>query len=786
MRLHTKRITGWLKSSVLSVIGLTIAISATLLVAWYLFFEASFDGSHANRHRIYRVSMEINAGGTQSEYAATGALAGREIVRKYPLFEHYASFRIVEGDNPIRHRDRAYPGNRVYAANNQVFKVFSYGSVVGSLDHALAHPGSIVLTRRLAAKIFGRRECLNQVIELEGEPFTVTAVLEDIPPNSDLVFDALVHDAKTVTGEEERLQSYFDTDYYTFVLRRESGRPRDAATVLNHYSKEFNALLRQEAGTDFTVRFRGTPLPDLHLSPPLLLDTPKGNADTLYTLSLLALFLVVIGVTNFVNTNIVTAYKKATGIGLKRLFGVSNRRVQWEFIAGAGLVVGVSTGLSVLVVAGLLRYTGFAREVAFWPGLPQSLGFVGSLALLLVLLSSLGGMVPAGHMARHPVAKLLKDKVVLVSHRSWSHRIILFFQLAVSAGLVIFTLELYRQLAFFNRHPPGFDRESVLVINPGKAAGRNAALLAFKKNLLNQSAVRNVSFCQSIPGEAAGEEIFYVLKDGRKKELVYSFIRADEHYFALLGIPVVQGRSFNAVHDAHALIVTKSFMNHFPGLNPAAIRISQDTTKAIVGVVADYHQTSFHHPREPLVFRKLDPSKDEVRRILVKAEAGSLATIRREWNRLNLGVPFDYAFLGDFIDQQYERENRLLTVFVACSGVAIALSFFGLFSVLSIIIQGRRKELAVRTVLGGSLSTHFRLLAGPFLRLVPVVFLVTVPVCHVLIGQWRQHYALSADPSASPYLVALLGVVGVIALNIGYLLYRSLRANLAALIKREY
>lgn len=773
----------WFRSSAFSVIGLTITVSANLLIFWYIFFETSFDTGNANFHRIYRISMDISANGEASGYAATGALVGAELVKKYPVFTDYASFRIINGKTDIKHNDRLYSTDGIYAVNKEVFNVFSCKAIEGSLNDALTNPGSVVLTQTLAEKVFGKNPCLNKVIELKDQPYVVSAVIKDIPLNADLRFNALVYDTNRVSGLENIIQSYFDTDYYTYVMGREGSRSPGMNAILDNYSKDFNELLKK-TGTDFTVKFKTTPLSGLHFAQPLLMDTPKGNKNNLYSLLLLAVFLLLIGITNFVNFSIVKSYKTATSVGLKRLFGVRKEQIIWEFIRRSSLVVLVAVVISVIVVAILFRTVSALNGILFFPTIGQVLGFIAALTLLLIIIGSLGGIIPVQHMSGYSVAKLLKNKLVMISHNSLSHRVVLFLQLAISAGLIIFTMELYRQLKFFNNFNLGFEKENVLVADLGQVKN-NTSLAAFKKNLLNQSGVEKVSFCQSIPGEHPGKEIFYVSKEGKKAELVYSYLKVDEDYFSLLGISNEGGRNFNEAYDDNALIVTKTFLNNFPLKTLQEIKIATDTTKEIVGVVKDFHQTSFHNPMEPLVFRKLNVSKEGAAKVLIKTSPGSLEKIRHEWQKMGFNAPFNYYFLSDFINSQYEKENRLLSIFVTCSLVAISLSFFGLFTILSIIIKNRKRELAIRIVLGGTLTTNFFLLFRPFAVLLPVVFLIVCPLVFYFIQQWRNNYAYSASTSVFPYLTTLTLIIILVSINVSYLLYRSLKVNITTLIRTE-
>jgi putative ABC transport system permease protein len=776
----------WLRQSALTILGLTVSIAISLLIVWYVGFETSFDKDQPNYDRIYRVTMGIATNGSEDRYAATGELLGEELTKNYPAIETYASFKLMADKSRIRHSNKEY-FSKVFGVNNDVFKVFSYQPVEGRLDSALTNPASIVLTQSLAHKLFGDKPCINEPVTLNNRQFAVTAVIRDIPYNADLRFDALVYVHDTAEDQDDALQSYFDTDHYTFILAQEKAKQKDVQAAIDHFGSQTLNPLLHTAGVKFSIHFRGTPLSALHFSDPLLMDTPKGNATNLYILSLLALFLLVIGIANFVNYNIVISYKRAAKIGLKRLCGITNGRIVWESTRESVLGVVLALCISVAFLIPGMNYIKTLEEMRYVPDFGQILTYLSILVALMVLIGCLGGIIPARHMTRQTVGELLRNKMALVSHKSRSHKVILFLQVTVSAILIILTLELHRQLRYFSTQDLGFNGESVLVIHMPEGH-HGSELEAFRNGLLHRSGIRNVSFSGSVPGEEPGKEIFYTkVKGGKGKrtEAVYTFIRADDHYLDMLGIPIVKGRNFDRLSDGNALVVTLALMKKFSFLEPGDIRVTTDTVKNIVGVIKDFHQTSLRDLIGPVVIGKLNPLNDDVRDILVKTPPGNLAFIENEWKKLGLDIPFDYYFLSDYFNEQYEREDRLLGIFIVCAAVAIVISCLGVFSISAIVIRGRTKELAIRSVLGSTVEHNFALLAKPFLSLVMIAFLVVCPLSYWFIQRWRENYAYSSSPSAAPYIWALLLIVLLISVNIGYLFYRLFRGKVSTLLKNE-
>ncbi|GGA93530.1 ABC transporter permease [Puia dinghuensis] len=768
----------------MSVLGLAISITVSLLIFRYIVFETNYNKDQVNRGRIYRVSMGIKANNSEDYYAATGGLLGSELAKNYPAIETYASFKMFDGKPKIQHNTDVFLNERIFEVNPQAFKIFSFEPIEGELATALNNPGSIVLTRTLARKLFGDKRCLKEFVEINKQAYAVTAVIEDRPSNSDLQFDALVYYPPATRTDDEALQSYFDTDHYTYILQKAGSSERDITTALDNFGTNVINPLVHNAGVKFSLKFEATALSILHFSKPLLMDTPKGNANNLYILSLLAVFLLIIGIANFVNYNIVTSYKKAVSIGLQKLYGIGQGRIIRQFIGRSLLGVAVSLMIAILLTLFASHFVDALGHIRFTLGTTQTLAYAVTIILISTFIGCLGGIIPAYHMSNQSIARLLANKMTLVSHSSWSHKTILFLQLTISSGLIILTLELHRQLLFFNKQDLGFKTENLVVIDVPDGVN-NSQLEVFRTNLLSHPNIKAVSLSASVPGDEPSKEIFYSKKNGKRSETVYTYIKADENYLNVLGIPITTGRNFDRVSDDNSVIVTRSFLNKYPDLDPTRIRIATDTVKPIVGVIGDFHQTSFHDPISPIIIGKLDLKKEAVSKVLIKADPGALAIIRKEAARLNFDTPLKYYFLSDYFQNQYARENRLLTLFMMCSFIAILVSCLGVFSISSIIVKGRSKELAIRSVLGGSLADNIGLIFKPFGYILLVVFLFVCPASFFLIQKWRENYAYSSNPSLLPYVYSLILIVILIFTNIFYLFYHFLKGKVSTLLKNE-
>ena len=215
--------------------------------------------------------------------------------------------------------------------------------------------------------------------------------------------------------------------------------------------------------------------------------------------------------------------------------------------------------------------------------------------------------------------------------------------------------------------------------------------------------------------------------------------------------------------------------------------IAQDTIKTVVGVIENFHQLSFHNPIEPLVVGKLDlRNSSYLTKMIIKMEnIQNLEMIRSEWDKLNIDMSFDYYFLDDSLSKLYTKETKLLMILIVCSVITIALSCFGVFSLISVILKNRTKELAIRRVVGSSFRDNYRLLSRPFMVILLTVFVLICPVTYYYIQIWREDYAYSLNFSALPFLGALLLIFFLIFFTLVSLLYKTYKVNITSLLRSE-
>ncbi|MEM6736800.1 MAG: FtsX-like permease family protein [Bacteroidota bacterium] len=773
----------WFKNSTPSVIGLSISLSVSFLIFWLLSFEFSFDVIHENRDRIFRISMAIKTSDSEDTYATTGAMLGAELMEKYPTVQSYTVFGMYDGDAKLSSGNKLFDGQRIYTVNGEVFNMFSYKLVKGNKQTAFQNRNSMVLTKRLAIKIFGSSSALNQVLKLDDVTYTISGIMEDVPNNSDFHFDALIPNTLQIS-EEEVLQSYFNLDHYTYVLISEQNNESDLLQDLSHFSSEiFNPML-DKVGAGFHTEFAPKRLDQLHLSEPLLMDMPKGNINNLYILLFLAVLLIILGVSNFLNISVIRSFKTAKKVGVLRAFGVNKLEIKVSFMKDSINIVFLSSLLSLIISVFAINYFEVFQPFRYMPDTARIMIFLSATFIALLLIGALAGIIPVNHMFRSDVAMLLKEERSLISYNSWNQRFLLFVQLFISLGLIAGTVELSRQFNYFQNKHLGFDDKNIIVVKVPSPDDYVHQMRRFKKELNKQSWVEATTLCQIVPGDELEQEIFGISVNGESRESVENYVKVDEGYFDVLRIPIETGRNFNLNSDNNSVIVNKAFLEKYPDITIEETKLGFESTKLIVGLITDYHHLSFHNPIEPLIIGKLN-GDDAAGKIMIRTNISNLGNIRQKWEELGIGEPFEYYFLDDHFAEQYSKEENLLWIFMACSLIAISLCCFGLYNILAIMMRSKKRELAIRRVLGSSFLEGYILLSKPFLRLTVITLLVAIPIVYYFIDKWNENFVYPLNVSLLPYMISTTVVAIMISLSIYYHWRRFAKQGISNLMIEE-
>ena len=527
--------------SAINVSGLSMGISICICIGLYITEQLSYDQYHKNINRIFSVTLKWETPSEVTHLATTTVALGPELKHNYPEVEEVV--RLKSLSNPtVRYENNVFKEKELFEADQEIFKVFSYNVLKGDPKTALDGNNSMVITKSFGEKYFGDDDPINKLLVVNDKNFQITAVIEDLPPNSDLKFSALIPIDKT-----HQLEWFVDVEYHTFILFNENYLKQDVHASaflekLKHLADEnINKTFttKQEGRVDFLLQ----PFNTLHFREPLLLDTPKANIRYIYIIGSVALLVLFIGSLNFINFSLVQSLERGKEVAVRKIHGAKYYQLILRYLTESTLLALLSFFIALLIVSMALPYLQNITGMNFGLRELWSFGFIAAALGIILLEGILAGAYPAFFASSMKSLDSLRGKIGGPGGNAFRSGSII-VQFAIAMGLIICTLLTYNQMDYISKYDLGFTHDNIVVLNTPGDTLHARQLKSFKNSLLKNENIQKVANLNygSLPGEGASQGD--VRLKGNDEVKVVSFSRVDEDYLPILNIKLKEGRNF--------------------------------------------------------------------------------------------------------------------------------------------------------------------------------------------------------------------------------------------------
>jgi len=735
--------------SAINVLGLAIGMTCCLLIFLYVRHELSYDNYHGKADRIYRVVTDIKTDTETIHADVSSDATGPHLQTGLPEVQeavrlNYRGFLFESGANKFQE-------GQVLIADANLFKVFDFPMVTGSPQTALQAPFSLVLTEKAAKKYFGSENPVGKTIKLDGKhAATVTALIRDVPENTNFKFDIVLSMAtlKTQSFQPDLDEQWGSFGWHTYVLLPEGHNPKALEAKLPALLEKHAGKMMREYKMFYTLFLE--PLRDVYLRSDR--GAPeKGSIANVYIFSVVAVFILLIACFNFTNLTIARATERAREVGVRKVIGAGRGQLTAQFLGESVLLSLLAFGLALVLSQLLLPVF---NELAGKTISDTVVGRPGHWLLLLGLALGVGllaGLYPAAVLSAFRPVAVLKGRFSGGPQGLALRKVLVVFQFTVSVALIAGTLVVYRQLNYMRSQPLGFNKAQTLVLRMNDREYIERHYETLKEQLAAVPGVQSVSASSATPGSGDYNGAYTEIekRDGGMQGANLSLYSVDYDYLSQYGIKVVAGRTFSksfATDSTEALILNEAAAASLGYGDPAALvgkRFTQWGRKGqVIGVVSNFHLGSLHDSIAPLALR-VAPGSFGLFSLRVKAgdEAGTVERVEKAWRTLVPQWPFEYFFLDEQFDRQYRAEERFGQLFLYFSSLAIFIACLGLLGLISYITVQRTKEIGVRKVLGASVGNIVLLLSRDFLWLVGVALVVAVPVSWYAMNRWLENFA---------------------------------------------
>jgi putative ABC transport system permease protein len=776
--------------SLINILGLAVGMTASFLIFLYVRFEVSYDSFHSKADRIYRLVCDVK---TPSETVHANGPAwpvAPGLKREFPDIE--SAVRTATVSFLFRKGDIKFQEENSLLADPDFFRVFDFPLLKGNANTCLNEPFSVVFSETAARKYFGNADPIGQTILLAQKawPVKVTGIMKDLPGNSVISGDVVVSMSTETMHLNQGLEDtwlWWTYHPVCYLLLKPHSEPRilQAGFAPFMAKMENEEMRKQHMASTLSLE----PLTSVYLHSTR--DGSKGgNARNVELFSCIAAIILLIACINFVNLTTARSVERAREVGVRKVMGALQPQLALQFSGESVLLCLVAFALSLLAAALLLPPFNQIAGKAISQGIFEHPADMGYLLAATLVIGLLAGFYPALVLSSFRPSVVLKGRYSPGGRGSLLRKGLVVLQFSLSIGFIIASIIVYRQLKYMRDQDLGFNKEQLMIIDTEGDPHR----MAFQNALKGIPGVLSSSLSSNVPGTEVpivNCEIENYKGDMQVANLDSYFV--DWDYIPQFGIRIVAGRGFARdfqTDTTQAMVLNVAAAKMFGYASPQQAigkRFSQFGREGkIIGVIQDFHFRSLQEQIQPLTIR-IEPQACYL--VAVKVAAGGLPVtmkaIEEKWKQVIPYRPLIYYFLDEYFDKQYRADERFGKLFLYFTVLAICISCMGLLGLSAYNIVQRTREVAVRKVLGASVSGIVHLLSRDFLLLVVLAFLVASPLAGWLMYGWLRDFAYRIRIGWADFVFAGLLAVMIALLTISFNAVRAARGNPVKSLRAE-
>lgn len=785
--------------SCINIFGLAIGLAACSLITLFVRAELGYDSFWQQADKIQRVHLTFNIPGRDPIHAVSTPGPVMQGMKKYfPQIDLAARIAPI---NPTIEKDGQNFVEEMRMVDADFINIFDFETVKGDLSQALNDPHSLVLTQTLAKKYFADQDPLGQTLSLDFDAFKrdykITAVIKDLPENSQLTLSAMVLiDESDWTHNQSRFISWFSVNSQLYITTKKAGDLAQINAGLDDFVN--NNFPKLPIGGDDVkaselLNMSAMNIQQLHLNAIGMGEfNPRGSNETVMVFSAIALLILFIASINFMNLSTARASQRAKEVSIRKVMGASRANLISQFLGESILLTLLALAVAISLVEFVLPLYNdiLNKSLAIDYGSTDLLQ-ITALALVVGLI---GGAYPAFVLSNFRPATVLKSNKSAETSASLKLRAVLVvIQFSVSIGLFISTGVVYSQMLYAESMDSGFNKDNMLIINRFGREAANQKREMMVEELSRNPQVTAITWSQETPGGSNENNTSMRTPDMSPQDALLIGQRTIGYdFFKTYQMELVAGRSYsrdrNDIRTTTAQLREGTDFKSSIILNESALRRlglgtpeqaigksvftgrGDPTEKLeaeleIIGVVSDVHFDSLKASIRPEIYHL---SHNWGRSVSIRFIGDPMALVKTTqslWQQEIPGIPFSYSFVVDDIAQQYDTEQGEAKMFAAFSALAILVACLGLYGLASFTAERRTKEIGLRKVMGASVLDIVKLLVWQFSKPVLVANIIAWPAAFWLMSTWLESFVYRIDSSV---IIGLSVMAGMMAMLIAW------------------
>jgi len=773
--------------TLINIFGLAIGIASFLIIYLFISDELNYDRYHTKAKNIYRLVNVYDFDGVGENSASAPFPVAFTLKDEYPamitnivrLFNFQAPRSFVE------YEEKKFNEKYFFFADSTFFDIFDHQFIKGNPETALDENGSVVITESMARKYFGNDDPLGKTLRFETSiNLNVTGVVKDVPSQSHFRFDFI--------GSMSSLRSAFGGQLpktwvwnpcWTYMVLADNVNPEDLESKFHSFVQKYFYDAEKDNITMYLQ-----PMLDIHLKSKLDYEiTSNNNITSIYILSAIAIFLLVIAIINYMNMATATSASRAKEIGIKKVSGAFRLQLVRQFLSES-IIMSFMALIIALIIAEFIipvfnDFTG--KSISMYTLFEFQNVII--IIVLGILIGVLSGLYPAFYLARFNPIDVLKSSLKHSTKSGLPRKVLVVLQFTISITLIIGTLIIHDQLKYMKNADLGFDKENIIVlpINNTPVAKIHDT---FKKELLNNASIVSVTVMDDIFGASHNTHEFRPEGFPDDQWQFYPALVVQYDFLKTFDIKLLAGRDYNEANKTDpmsGMLINEAMVKHMGWKDPQEALGKKFKSlrgeEKVIGVFNDFHPTSLHESSGPFVLNMKEfPGeinfflKFMAIRIQPGSEKNALAVIEKMWHKTAPDRPLEYFFLDKELGELYADEANLSKLSLIFTIIVIFIAALGLLGLASFLVEQKTKEIGIRKVLGASVFSIIKNISVEFIWLILLASIFAWVIAYVIMSDWLDHFSYQVSMN---WFVFLLAAFIALALSLLITSFRALMAS---------
>jgi ABC-type antimicrobial peptide transport system permease subunit len=768
--------------SIINISGLTIGMASAILILLWIQNEVSYDRFYTKINRLHEVWSNDKINGSIRSLTNTPEIMAPALKKDYPEVEDVTRVQWTRNLFSVNGENKLMSTGAV--VDHGFLNMFNFPLINGNAITILNDPHSIVLTQKLANKLFNSTDVVGKTIVMgKSENYTVTGVLKDLPGNTQFNFIEYLCSYEEKTLDKSIDNDWTDISIPTYVLLKPNTSPELVSEKIK------NIIPQHTNGSQKTEEFLYPVSKGWLYSQFENGEATGGRIRMVRTFSIIALFILLIACINFMNLSTARSERRAKEVGIRKVSGALKTSLIAQFIGESVLITFIAALFAIIIVELCLPAFNQLVGKQLFIAYDSAYSWLSGIAFILFT-GFLAGSYPAFFLSSFKPVSVLKGSFKKINALVTPRKILVVLQFTFAIALIICTIVVRQQINYAQERNAGYNKDHLVNIYLNDEMQKNFSLI--KQDLLSTNTAAGVAEI-SAPLTSNWSSGIRLEWQGKDQNLKVQINRMAEEgdLVKTAGMQLLQGRDIdlkNYPSDSTACLINESALKLMKFKNPIGqIIVDYPVSWHVVGVINDYIQESPYQPINPMIIKG---PKEWMGVILARlngnnSTAKNLAGMEKIFKHYNPDYPFEYTFIDEEYAQKFSSEELIKKLAAIFAGLTIFISCLGLFGLAAYMAANRIKEIGIRKVLGASVANVAALLSKDFIKLVIIAIVIASPVAWWVMNKWLQGYNYRINISGWIFIVAGSLAILIALITVSFQAIKAAVANPVKSLRTE-